>query len=72
MFNASSDSIDLLIETEIIMYCLKMGMQDLQGKYSIKDLTRERILNHFKGGFYKAEEEGNLFGILNSSSNKFI
>jgi len=69
MFNASSDSIDLLIETEIIMYCLKMGMQDLQGKYSIKDLTRERILNHFKGVFYKAEEEGNLFGILNSSSN---
>ncbi len=69
MFNASSDSIDLLIETEIIMYCLKMGMQDLQGKYSIKNLTRERILNHFKGVFYKAEEEGNLFGILNSSSN---
>ena len=69
MSEASSDSIDMLIETEIIMYCLKMGIQDIQDKYPIKELTQQRILNHFRGVFYKAEEEGNLFGILNSSSN---
>jgi len=66
---ASSDSIDMLIETEIIMYCLKMGMKDILHKYPIKELTQQRILNHFRGVFYKAEEEGNLFGILNSSSD---
>ncbi len=69
MSQASSDSIDMLIETEIIMYCLKMGMQDIQDKYPIRELTQQRILNHFRGVFYKAEEEDNLFGILNSSSN---
>ncbi len=70
MSDASSDSIDMLIETEIIMYCLKMGMQAIHDKHPIKELTQQRILNHFRGVFYKAEEEGQLFGLfLNSSPN---
>ena len=69
MNNTSSDSIDLLVETEIIMYCLQMGMKDIRDKFSIKELTEKRILNHFRGVFYKAEEEGNLFGILNNTSD---
>ena len=70
MNNISSDSIDLLVETEIIMHCLKMGMEDIRGEFAIKELTEKRILNHFRGVFYKAEEQGNLFGILNNPSEE--
>ena len=69
MNNISSDSIDLLVETEIIMHCLKMGMEDIRGEFAIKELTEKRILNHFRGVFYKAEEQGNLFGIYYNTSH---
>jgi len=67
MADVGTDSTDKVVETEIIMYCLKMGMDDLEGVNELKSLLKERILNHFRGVFYKAEEEGNLFGLLTNS-----
>jgi len=66
---AGDDSAETRVETEIIMYCLKTGISDLQETLPIEDLLKERILNHFRGVFHKAEEEGNLFGIMGSENS---
>ena len=63
MADASTDSINEKVESEIIMYCLDAAMEQIE----IKELLKDRILNHFKGVFYKAEEEGNLLQVLETS-----
>ena len=70
MRDAGNDSTDKIVETEIIMYCLRMGMDDLKEEMSIDDLLKERILNHFRGVFHKAEEEGNLFGVMDKDDDR--
>ena len=70
MQDAGEDSSDKIVETEIIMYCLQAGISDLQDRLPIKDLLKERILNHFRGVFHKAEEEGNLFGIMDKENKQ--
>jgi hypothetical protein len=52
------------------MYCLQAGISDLQDRLPIKDLLKERILNHFRGVFHKAEEEGDLFGIMDKENKQ--
>ena len=69
MQDAGNDSTDKIVETEIIMYCLRMGMDDLKEEMSIDNLLKERILNHFRGVFHKAEEEGNLFGVMDNEDD---
>ena len=64
-----ADSTNNLVETEIIMYCLRMGMNDLEKTNQLESLLKERILNHFKGVFSKAEEEENLFRVLGNNNN---
>ncbi|MDB9884797.1 hypothetical protein OAD01_03875 [Candidatus Marinimicrobia bacterium] len=63
MANASTDSIYEQVESEIIMYCLKVAINQIE----IEELLKERILNHFRGVFYKAEEEGTLLQVLSES-----
>ena len=63
MADVGTDSTDKVVETEIIMYCLKMGMDDLEGVNELKSLLKERIIKHFRGVFFKAEYAGNLFGL---------
>ena len=70
MQDAVEDSSDKIVETEIIMYCLQAGISDLQDRLPIKDLLKERILNHFRGVFHKAEEEENLFGIMDKENKQ--
>ena len=70
MQDTGNDSTGKIVETEIIMYCLKAGIEDIQGKMAVSDLMKERILNHFRGVFYKAEEEGKLFGIMDDSHDE--
>ncbi|MDP6338842.1 MAG: hypothetical protein QF842_00750 [Candidatus Marinimicrobia bacterium] len=70
MQDTGDDSTEKIVETEIIMYCLRMGMDDLKNKLPIEELLKERILNHFRGVFHKAEEEGNLFGIMNDDKKE--
>ncbi len=68
MSDTGKEGLNEKVETEIIMYCLQMGLENLQDDHGLDDLLIERILNHFRGVFYKAEEEGNLFGVLNDST----
>lgn len=70
MQDAGNDSTGKIVETEIIMYCLDAGISDLQDIMPVKNLLKERILNHFRGVFSKAEEEGKLFGIMDDSNNE--
>ncbi len=70
MEDSEDDSTVKRVETEIIMYCLAAGIKDLQEPMPIEGLLKERILNHFRGVFYKAEEAGNLFGIMDSDKNE--
>ena len=63
MSNAGTDSIYEKVESEIIMYCLSAALEQIQ----IEELLKDRILNHFRGVFYKAEEEGKLLQILDDS-----
>ena len=63
MADAGTDSTYGLVESEIIMYCLKTVMENIE----IEQLLKDRILNHFRGVFYKAEEEGNLLQVLEPS-----
>ena len=65
MADASTDSIYKQVESEIIMYCLKTAMKQIE----IEELLKDRILNHFRGVFYKAEEEGKLLQVLDGSKN---
>ena len=58
--DAGTDSIYEKVESEIIMYCLSAALEQIQ----IEELLKDRILNHFRGVFYKAEEEGKLLQIL--------
>ena len=69
MEDPSNGDMNEKVETEIIMYCLNMGLENLKDDHGLDDLFIERILNHFRGIFYKAEEEGNLFGVLNDSTS---
>jgi len=63
MVDASTDSTYGEVLSEIIMYCLSAAMENIE----IEELLKERILNHFKGVFYKAMEEGTLLQVLESS-----
>ena len=67
MQDVGNDSTDKIVETEIIMYCLRMGMDNLKDEMLIEELLKERILNHFRGVFYKAEEEGKLFSLMDKN-----
>jgi len=69
MQDTGNDSTGTIVETEIIMYCLKAGIEDLQKAMPVSDLLKARILNHFQGVFFKAEEEGKLFGIMDDNQN---
>ena len=64
MADAGTDSIYEKVESEIIMYCLSAALEQIE----IEELLKDRILNHFRGVFYKAEEEGKLLQILDGSN----
>lgn len=68
MSDTGKEDLNEKVETEIIMYCLKMGLENLKDDHELDNLLIERIINHFRGVFYKAEEAGNLFGILDESN----
>ena len=63
MDDASTDSTYGEVLSEIIMYCLSAAMENIE----IEEILKERILNHFRGVFYKAMEEGTLLQILESA-----
>ena len=47
---------------------IKESINNSQLQFDVKDLLKERIINHFNGVFYKAGEDGNLKDISPSGS----
>ena len=54
------------------MYCLRRSMKDVSTDQNVKALLQERILNHFNGVFFKAEEENKLFDLLNEGDEEKV
>ncbi len=61
-----------MVQTEVVMYCLAKSMDDIDSQFEIEQLLKERILNHFNGVFYKAEEDGQLLDIFKSNAMESV
>ena len=65
LYNPGNKKSESIAQIEVVMYSLRKAMEDIGAELNVKALIRERILNHFNGVFFKAEEDKKLFEILN-------
>ena len=72
LLNPGNNKLENRVQTEIIMYCLRRSMKDVNTDQNVESLLQERILNHFNGVFYKAEEENKLFDLLNEGNEEKV
>lgn len=72
LLNPGNNKLENRVQTEIIMYCLRRSMKDVSTDQNVEALLQERILNHFNGVFFKAEEEGKLFDLLNEGNEEKV
>ena len=68
----TDQSSELMVQTEVVMYCLSKSMDDIDSQFEIEQLLKERMLNHFNGVFYKAEEDGQLLDIFKSNAMESV
>jgi len=60
LLDPSDESKQLTVFKEVMLFCLSESFNHISTEYEVEGLLKERIVNHFKGVFYKAREDGNL------------
>ena len=69
LLEPSDESRQINVFTEVMLYCIKESINNPEMQFDVKDLLKERIINHFNGVFYKAGEDGNLKDISQDNKN---
>ena len=69
LLEPSDESRQITVFTEVMLYCIKESINNSQLQFDVKDLLKERIINHFNGAFYKAGEDGYLKDISQDNKN---
>lgn len=60
LIEPSDESKQSIVFTEVMLFCLNESFNYVSTENKVEDLLKERIMNHFKGVFYKAKEDGSL------------
>lgn len=75
LLEPSNESKQAVVFTEVMLFCLNESFNNTLSEDSVEDLLKERILNHFKGAFYKARKDEYLKDLarpIESNSGKII
>ena len=75
LLEPSNESKQAVVFTEVMLFCLNESFNNTLSEYNVEDLLKERIINHFKGAFYKAKKDEYLKDLarpMESNSGKII
>ena len=75
LLEPSNESKQAVVFTEVMLFCLNESFNNTLSEDNVEDLLKERILNHFKGAFYKAKKDEYLKELTRpkeSNSGKII